>query len=66
MTADRVRKELAGVSPEESARAPFGEGIYTAEWNDRTYDARLERALDIPPADITIARNTLFPGLAES
>jgi aminoglycoside phosphotransferase family enzyme/predicted kinase len=46
VTADRVRKELAGVSPEESARAQFGEGIYTAEWNDRTYDACLERALE--------------------
>jgi hypothetical protein len=27
--------------------------------------AEVERALDIPPEDITITRNTLFPGLAE-
>ena len=28
--------------------------------------AEVERALDVPPEDITITRNTLFPGLAET
>lgn len=44
VSSDRVRKELAGLSPDVSAAAGFAEGIYTPEWNDRTYDACLERA----------------------
>ena len=42
--SDRVRKELAGLSPEEQAPAPFGEGIYTAAWTERTYAECLRRA----------------------
>jgi len=44
ISSDRVRKELAGLAPEESAAAGFGEGIYTREWDDRTYATCLERA----------------------
>jgi uncharacterized protein len=44
VSSDRVRKELAGLSPETPAAAAFGEGIYTPEWHDRTYAACLERA----------------------
>ena len=44
VSSDRVRKELAGLAPDASAAAAFGRGIYTAEWNDRTYTACLERA----------------------
>lgn len=44
VSSDRVRKELAGLSPETSAAAAFGEGIYTPAWSDRTYAACLERA----------------------
>ena len=44
LSSDRVRKELAGLDPESPAAAPFAEGIYTDEWNDRTYAACLERA----------------------
>jgi aminoglycoside phosphotransferase family enzyme/predicted kinase len=47
ISSDRVRKRLAGLAPEDSARAPFGEGIYAPEWNDRTYSACLERARDL-------------------
>ncbi|MDX1646389.1 MAG: AAA family ATPase [Longimicrobiales bacterium] len=43
VSSDRVRKELAGLDPETSAAAGFAEGIYTSEWNDRTYAACLER-----------------------
>lgn len=42
--SDEVRKELAGLSSGSSAKAAFGEGIYTAEWNDRTYEACLSKA----------------------
>ncbi len=43
---DRVRKELAGFDPEESAAAPFGRGIYTAEWTERTYREVFRRACE--------------------
>ncbi|MFI9438220.1 AAA family ATPase [Streptosporangium sp. NPDC052375] len=44
LNSDRVRKELAGISPDQSASAPFGEGIYTHEHTERTYDELLSRA----------------------
>lgn len=44
IVSDVVRKELAGLEPTNSARAGFGEGIYTPEWNTRTYAECLKRA----------------------
>ncbi|MDH3271510.1 MAG: AAA family ATPase [Gemmatimonadota bacterium] len=44
VSSDRVRKSLAGLSPDASARAAFGAGIYTAEWNRRTYAACFDQA----------------------
>ena len=44
INSDRVRKEIADVSPDVSAAAAFGTGIYTAFWTRRTYAAMLERA----------------------
>ena len=42
--SDAVRKELAGLAPEESAAAAVNRGIYTPEWTERTYAVCLERA----------------------
>jgi predicted kinase len=42
--SDLVRKELAGNSAEESVPSAIGQGIYTPEWNDRTYAECLRRA----------------------
>lgn len=44
VSSDRVRKELAGLSPDEDAAAAYGEGIYTPDWTRRTYDELLARA----------------------
>jgi predicted kinase len=44
INGDRIRKELAGVSPEVSAAAEFGTGIYTALWTRRTYAEMIQRA----------------------
>ncbi|MEX2466217.1 MAG: AAA family ATPase [Gemmatimonadota bacterium] len=44
VSSDRVRKGLAGLSAEASGAASFGKGIYTPEWDDRTYEACLEEA----------------------
>ncbi len=40
--SDVIRKRLAGLDPEEERRIPFGTGIYSSEWSDRTYDALIE------------------------
>lgn len=44
LSSDRVRKELAGVSPETAKSAAFGHGLYTGSWTDRTYEELLRRA----------------------
>ena len=44
LNSDRIRKELAGLSPQAPARVPFGTGIYTTSWTERTYNELLRRA----------------------
>ncbi len=44
LSSDRVRKELAGIPPERSAAAGWGEGLYAPRWTKATYAALLERA----------------------
>ncbi|MEZ6188447.1 MAG: AAA family ATPase [Planctomycetota bacterium] len=44
--ADAVRKELAGLAPEDSAAAEFEGGLYTRAHTERTYATCLERAQD--------------------
>ena len=43
-SSDRVRKEMAGVSPDESAAASYQEGIYSPDHTDKTYEELLRRA----------------------
>jgi aminoglycoside phosphotransferase family enzyme/predicted kinase len=42
--SDVVRKELAGLADSGQGTASFGEGIYSPEWNERTYAECLRRA----------------------
>src|SRR5262249_41783105 len=35
--SDEVRKELAGETGQTSTPTGFGEGLYTADWDERTY-----------------------------
>jgi uncharacterized protein len=44
LSSDRIRKELAGLPAEAGARAPYGHGIYTGQWTERTYGELLRRA----------------------
>ena len=44
LNTDKIRKELAGLPAESSAHAPYGAGIYSAEWTERTYAELLRRA----------------------
>lgn len=44
LSTDRLRKELAGLDPEQSARTDYRAGIYSQAWTDRTHAEMLERA----------------------
>lgn len=44
LSSDAVRKELAGITLTQLQDAPYGQGIYTQGWSERTYRAILERA----------------------
>jgi aminoglycoside phosphotransferase family enzyme/predicted kinase len=44
LSSDRLRKELAGLSPTESAAAPYGEGLYSAARTDQVYAQLRHRA----------------------
>jgi aminoglycoside phosphotransferase family enzyme/predicted kinase len=44
LRSDVVRKELAGLPLQARTHFPFGEGIYTPEWTERTYRECLRRA----------------------
>jgi aminoglycoside phosphotransferase family enzyme/predicted kinase len=41
---DVVRKELLAESGQETTKEPAGEGVYSEDWNDRTYQECLRRA----------------------
>lgn len=47
LSSDRIRKELAGLSPAEHSPAPYGTGIYTRSWTERTYTELLHRAAEL-------------------
>jgi len=42
--SDVVRKELAGLKPDESARNSYEQGIYDSTWTEKTYAECLRRA----------------------
>ncbi len=45
--SDRIRKELAGLSPAQHSPAPYGTGIYTPTWTERTYTELLHRVAEL-------------------
>ena len=47
LRSDVIRKELAGIKPEESAKADFGKGIYTEDMTVRVYKEMVNRAKEI-------------------
>lgn len=46
LDSDVVRKQLAGLTPDESADADIGEGIYTPDFSEKTYTELARRAAD--------------------
>jgi len=49
--SDRVRKELAGLTPETCQQEEVDKGIYTPEFSRRTYDALIKSAENCFQAD---------------
>ena len=47
LSSDRIRKELAGIPPDASARAACGAGIYSSAWTRCTYAELLRRAAEL-------------------
>ena len=47
LSSDIVRKQLAGLPPEEHAYVPFGQGIYSLDWTARTYSELLRQAAPV-------------------
>ena len=47
LSSDRVRKELAGLSPTDDATAAYGEGLYTPAHTDEVYAQLLHRAHEL-------------------
>jgi uncharacterized protein len=43
-SSDLVRKRLARIDPQEPVAEPFGRGIYSEEWTQRTYGMLLDMA----------------------
>ncbi len=47
LRSDVIRKELAGIKPEERAKAEFGKGIYTEDMTRRVYEEMVRRAKEL-------------------
>jgi aminoglycoside phosphotransferase family enzyme/predicted kinase len=47
ISSDRTRKELAGVLGQPGDRSPFGAGLYTEAWTQRTYAVLFQRAREL-------------------
>ncbi|GAA0249415.1 AAA family ATPase [Actinomadura nitritigenes] len=65
LSSDRVRKELAGLSPETPAATPYGTGIYTPEWSRRTYRELAERAARLLQLGETVILDASWTDKAE-
>jgi predicted kinase len=44
LSSDQIRKELAGISPDDHRPAAYGTGLYSPAWTSRTYHEMLNRA----------------------
>ncbi|MFJ4933733.1 AAA family ATPase [Streptomyces pseudovenezuelae] len=65
LSSDRVRKELAGIPAEQSAKAGYGEGLYTPEWTVRTYATLLDRAAALLSAGESVVLDATWADAAQ-
>ena len=45
LSSDRIRKELAGIGPDQHVPADYATGIYSRSWTERTYAELVSRAV---------------------
>ncbi|MCX7990905.1 MAG: AAA family ATPase [Proteobacteria bacterium] len=45
LRSDEIRKEIAGIKKDEHQYVPYGEGIYSKEVSERTYNEMIKRAI---------------------
>lgn len=45
--SDHIRKELAGIDPNQRLKLPYGEGIYSEEWTKKVYEEMVKRAKEL-------------------
>ena len=64
-SSDHVRKELAGISPETSQRAGYGEGLYSAAVTQRTYSALADLARQVLSRGDSVILDASFAKYAE-
>ena len=58
--SDVIRKDLAGLRPEESARSEFGKGIYTEGMTKRVYEEMVRRSKDLLAAGKKVVLDATF------
>jgi hypothetical protein len=64
LRSDRIRKELAGISPRQRCAVPWGTGIYTAAWTERTYAELADRARRLLVLGESVIVDATFTGPA--
>jgi len=47
LKSDEIRKDLAGVSRAEHHQVPFGQGLYSGEWTQKTYAALVRQGAEL-------------------
>ncbi|HLC18701.1 MAG TPA: AAA family ATPase [Thermodesulfobacteriota bacterium] len=60
LSSDLVRKELAGIPPTEHRFEPFGKGIYSKEFTERTYNELIRRGVEYLEAGRTCILDATF------
>jgi aminoglycoside phosphotransferase family enzyme/predicted kinase len=60
LRSDVLRKELAGLAPDEAAPSAFGDGIYTSDMTTRTYDALLDEARRLLGLGVSVVVDASF------
>ena len=59
-SSDRVRKELADLSPHEHRWEDFGQGIYSSDFSERTYQALIDQSRSLLRAGRSVILDASF------
>lgn len=64
LSSDTTRKQLAGLEHAQPRTDAFGEGIYSSEWNARTYQTLLNQAARVLAAGHSVILDATFARVA--